>query len=127
MRKLLLACALGLSLSACATVSAVVGASITQGQVDGARSTYDGGFLAGLHRYALLPKCLSGQTFLQNQCHSAPALKTLRGYDRAAGQGFNSVQANLDAGNNSAALAAWTVLQNTIASANSALASAQAQ
>ncbi len=121
--------ALALSLGGCVTASdlkSIVTFQVSQSQIDGARSAYDGGFLAGLHRYALLPKCSPSQTFLKNQCHNAGTLKTLRNYDKAVAQDFASVQANLDSGNTTALSAAWSVLQNAISAANTQLNQAQA-
>lgn len=125
MKKLLLIGALALSLGACATTQAIVGATITQGQVDAAWTSYDGTFLAGLRRYALLPKCAPAQTFLKNQCHDAAMLKQLRLYDREVGNDFNLVQANLDAGNNNALVNSWTVLNSAIDLANTTLTQAR--
>lgn len=111
--------AAGFALGGCSTIQAVTGATVTQSQVDSARNGYDGGYLAALHRYALLPRCMSGQTFLVDQCHDAATLKKARAVDKAVQADFNSVQANLDAGNNSALVSAWSVLQNAISDANS--------
>lgn len=118
MKRLFLAVALALSLGACSTVQAITGATITQAQVDAARNGYDGGFLAGLHRYALLPRCKTGQTLAHDQCHDAATLKKLRAVDHVIEQDFASVQANLDAGNTSALMNAWAILTNAIQSAD---------
>jgi hypothetical protein len=127
MKKIFLVLALASSLGGCAAVQkveAVAGLTITQNQVDGARSAYDGGFLAGLRRYAITPKCLAGQTFLKNQCHDPATLRKLRAADQVVAQDFDSVQANLDAGDNTALVNAWSILTNAINSANTTLAQA---
>lgn len=118
MKRFLAVALVALALGACSTLKAVTGATVTQTQVDVTRSAYNGGFLAGLHRYALLPRCLAGQTFLKNQCHDASALKKLRAVDKVVEQNFGAVQFNLNTGNDSALLNSWTVLNNTISSAN---------
>lgn len=118
MKRFLVVALVALSLGACSTIKAVTGATVTQTQVDVTRSAYNGGFLAGLHRYALLPRCLAGQTFLRNQCHDPATLRKLRAVDKTVEQNFGAVQANISVGNDSALLNSWTVLNNTITSAN---------
>lgn len=113
------AVAASIALGGCATVQAITGATVTQSQVDAARNTYDGGYLASLHRYALLPRCAAGQTFLKNQCHDPSTLKKLRAVDKVVAKDFDSVQANLDVGNASALSNSWSVLQNAVSDANS--------
>lgn len=121
MQKTVLALCVATALAGCSTLNAITGATITQSQVDAARNAYDGTYLASLHRYALLPKCKTGQTFLNNQCHDAGLLKTLRAADQAVGADFNAVQSNLDSGNTNALSNSWSVLQNAISSAKSLL------
>lgn len=117
----ILVLAFALVLPACtelqSKLAAVSGFSVTQEQVDTARSGYDGAFLAPLRRYALLRRCNPGQDFLHNECHDAATLKKLRVIDVKIANDFNDVQVLMRSGNAPALQAAWAVLSNAIGDA----------
>ncbi len=124
--RLFLTLAAALFLANCSAAAqrleAITGATITQSQVDTARNGYDAAVLAPLHRYALLPKCKAGQTFLVNNCHDAAWLKQIRGVDRTVGRDFDSVQALMKDGNVSALQTAWSILTDAITTAKTQVA-----
>lgn len=112
-----------LSLGGCATqlgtlsntISAVQNFTITQGQVDSARSSYDGFVLAPLHKYALLPRCKTGQTLtLNNPCHDRKLLKQISKVDEQVDKAFVDTQNNITSGDNKGAVAAYTSLTGLI-------------
>jgi hypothetical protein len=126
MKKLLII-ATALLLTGCATqfgeriskiteaVSAVANFSVTQGQVDTARTSYDGLVIAPLRRYASLPRCKFNQSFsINNPCHDRKLLKQLRETDKLVETNFNKVQASIDAGDNSGAVSAYNLLIGAI-------------
>lgn len=109
-----------LSVGACAQlpkIQAIAGGTVTQSQVDGVRSGYDGAFLAPLRRYALLPKCTQGQRPFVDNCHDAETLKRLRSVDAGVAKDFNDIQSAMSGGSVSAMQVAWTTLNNAVASA----------
>jgi len=115
---------LALTLSGCATqfgtriadtISAVSNFSVTQGQLDTARLTYNGAVLAPLRRYALLPRCKTGQSISINlPCHDRALLKKLRSTDKIIAAGFYDTQIKIDIGDNSGAVLAYDTLMTTI-------------
>lgn len=123
MRKILIIIA-ALGLAGCGTqfgsrisdaISAVQNFSVTQGQVDAARNSYDGFVLAPMRKYALLPRCRTGQTLtLNNPCHDRKLLKKMRETDAVVSKSFDDTQAAIDTGNNSGAVAAYNSLTNAI-------------
>ncbi len=119
MKKTILVLCLLLAGCANQKLTAVTTATVTQDQVDAARSGYNGAFLAPLHRYALLPKCLSGQDFIHDNCHDAASLIKLRSVDKQVAQDFADLQALMRSGNVNAISAAWTILNNAISGAKS--------
>lgn len=127
MKKILIIL-MAISLAGCAgpnpftVISAASGYTITQNELDGARNSYDGTFLATLKSYAVLPRCLKGTGFsLTNRCHDRTLLKKMRNADSAVATAFNSTQDQLTSGNNSGALAAYMTLQTAIAAAKKIL------
>lgn len=121
MRRIAVAIVLALSLSGCATTQAIFGFNVTQGQLDAARSSYDALFLTPAAHYRLLPLCQAGQTFLKNQCRLSWLTKKLQLADKEVEKGFNDVQAMIASGNSSGAVAAFKVLNVSIATAQSLL------
>lgn len=123
MKKVLIIIA-ALSLTGCATqfgqkVSSVISAAqnfeVTQGQVDSARSTYDGFVLAPLNKYADLPRCKTGQKLtLANPCHDRNLLKQLRGVDKDVDKTIIDTQNRITSGDNKGAVAAYQTLMSTI-------------
>lgn len=113
--------AFGVVLSGCAgtklgdMIEAVQGYTITQGQLDAARTTYDGTVLAPLHRYAVLPRCGPGKSFsISAPCHDKAMLKKLGDADIVAGKAFSDTQDMITSGNSSGSVAAWKSLQIAI-------------
>lgn len=117
MNKILAICVLGLALAGggCSTLQAVGGFAITQNQLDGAESTYDGTSLASMDKYAALVACKSGQSFtLQVPCHDKAILKQWRDADKSVATAFSNTQDMITSGNNSGAVAAWDTLQTAL-------------
>lgn len=105
------------------TVAAVANFTVTQGQVDTARASYDGAVLAPLRRYALLPRCKTGQTIsINNPCHDRKLLKQLRETDKLVEKRFIETQMSIDTGDNKGAVAAYDLLMGTIEIAKSLIA-----
>jgi len=122
MKKLLVIIVTTLTLSGCATfdkintaVSAAQNFTITQGQVDSARNSYDGLVLAPLRKYALLPRCKTGQTLtLNNPCHDRKLLKQIREVDKQVEEAFNNTQRRITSGDDKGAVAAYNILMDAI-------------
>ncbi len=122
--KKIIAVFLALSLAGCATgfgeritdtISAVSHFTVTQGQVDTARASYDGTALASLRRYALLPRCKTGQTIsISVPCHDRRLLKTWRNADSKVALGFAETQAAINSGDNTGAVLAYDILKAAI-------------
>lgn len=101
-------------------IAAINNFAVTQSQLDGATATYNGTSLAALHRYALLPRCAVGAKFtLSTPCHDPAILKKWSQADLDVDAGFTKTQAQITAGNNSGAVAAWTLLQTALSTAAS--------
>jgi hypothetical protein len=123
MKKILILFA-ALSLSGCATqfgeriteaISAVQHFTITQGQLDTARTAYDGAVLAPMRRYAMLPYCKRGQIFSINvPCHDRGLLSKIRNADRVVEKGFAETQAKITSGDNTGAVLAYDTLKFNI-------------
>lgn len=97
------------------TISAVSNFSVTQGQVDTARTSYDGIVLASLKRYASLPRCKTGQTIsISIPCHDRNLLKQLRLADKSVDVAFDDTQAKIDSGDNKGAVLAYSLLISAI-------------
>lgn len=124
MKKILVVIVLGLTLAGCATqfgerISTVISAAqnfeITQGQLDSARSTYDGFVLALLNRYASLVRCKRGQVFsLNNPCHDRGLLKQIRAEDKIIAAAFIDTQNRITSGDNKGAVVAYKALMTAI-------------
>lgn len=124
MRKIFLIAAttLSLALGGCSTIqkletaySAAQNFTVTQGQVDSARNSYDGLVLAPLHKYALLPRCKTGQTLsINNPCHDRKLLKQIREVDKQVEIAFNRTQTIIISGDNQGAVAAYNTLIDAI-------------
>ncbi len=126
MNRLIIAFAFAFTVASCAgtlqKIEAVTGFTVTQNQLDEARNGYDAAVLAPMRRYALLPRCKTGQTFLANNCHDAAWLKQMRGVDQTVARDFDSVQALMKAGNVSALQSAWAILTDIISTAKTQVA-----
>ena len=113
-----------LSLTGCATnpiekigtaISAAQNFKITQGQLDSARSSYNGFVLAPLRKYASLPRCKTGESLtLNNPCHDRKLLKQIREVDKRVEVAFSDTQSRIISGDNSGAVAAYNSLSNLI-------------
>lgn len=118
-----------LSLTGCSTqfgeriatvISAAQNFTITQGQVDSARNTYDGFVLAPLNKYASLPRCKTGQKLtLNDPCHDRKLLKQIRSVDNDIDKAFRDTQVRVDTGDNKGAVAAYQTLMSSIELAKS--------
>lgn len=105
------------------TISAVANFSVTQGQIDTARTSYDGVVLVSLRRYALLPRCKTGQTISINvPCHDRNLLKQLRLADKSVELSFKDTQAKIDSGDNKGAAIAYSLLTSAIDTAKALIA-----
>lgn len=122
MKKILIVIA-ALSLAGCSTqfnrvtdtIAAVSHFSVTQGQLDTARTAYDGAVLAPMRRYAMLPRCKTGQTLSINvPCHDRLLLKRIREADKQVEKGFAETQLAIDTGDNTGAVLAYDILSVTI-------------
>jgi hypothetical protein len=136
MRQLNIAAALVLaafSLAGCAAfdniksaLSAAGNFTVTQKQVDAARSGYDGAVLVPLDKYASFPRCAPGKPIsISNLCHDAPLLKQIRASDKVVAAAFDRTQDLITSGNNDGATAAWSSLQTAIDSAKQLIAIAK--
>lgn len=131
MKKIILLSA-ALLLTGCATqfgerissvVSAVTNFGITQGQLDTARSSYDGLVLAPFKRYASLPRCKTSQTIsISVPCHDRSLLKQLRIADNSVAVAFTDTQAKIDSGDNKGAALAYDLLMSAIDTAKTLIA-----
>lgn len=124
--RFIIALVLAINVAGCSAAAqrleAITGATITQDQVDTARNGYDAAVLAPMRRYALLPKCKAGQTFLVNNCHDAAWLKQMRNIDQTVARDFDSVQALMKDGNAPALQTAWAILTDAISTAKTQVA-----
>jgi len=130
--KKLIVIALAFSLAGCATgsltkiqdtIAAVANFTVTQGQVDTARASYDGAVLASLRRYALLPRCKRGQTIsISVPCHDRLMLVKLRNADKIVAAGFKDTQLKINIGDNSGAVLAYDTLMIAIDTAKALIA-----
>lgn len=129
MKKILPVMVLAISLGGCATISNIqstlsvaTGFSIDQNKVDATRETYVA-FLKGVAQYGAYPKCLSGQNFFTNGCHDAPTLKKLQGVKNSVRDGLADVQAKLNSGDSTGALAAFNTAKTALTTGQGILAS----
>ena len=110
------------------TLGAVNSLTITQGQIDAARTSYIGLFLTPAAHYRCVsfnadktcnprPICAADQTFLQDQCATRAAILKIQGTAKTLGTALDSLQAQFDAGNNTGLYAAYTALQAGITAA----------
>lgn len=116
--------AVALSLGACTNnpfkdigtvVAAAQNFTVTQGQVDAARNSYNGFVLAPLVKYARLPRCKTGQTLtLNDPCHDRKLLKQIREVDKRVAIAFTDTQNRIISGDNKGAAAAYNSLMNLI-------------
>jgi len=123
MKKIVFILAIALSIGGCAkemqnlssAISAAQNFKITQGQVDTARNSYDGFVLAPLHRYALLPRCKTGQSLtLNNPCHDRKLLRQIREVDRKVEDAFITTQNRITSGDDKGAVLAYNSLMSLI-------------
>lgn len=115
--KRLIPLLLVLSLGGCVATQAVFGFTITQNQLDVARSSYDAVVLAPAARYRQLRLCAKNETFIINQCRTHSLAATLQAADKDVAVGFAQVQSNITSGNNSGAVAAMQTLNIAISTA----------
>lgn len=126
MKKVIIAL-LAISLAGCSTpfgerlqtigtaISAAQHLTITQGQVDSARNSYDGFVLAPLRKYAQLARCKTGQTLtLSNPCHDRKLLKQIRKVDESVEKAFIDTQYRITSGDGAGAVTAYSSLTNLI-------------
>lgn len=109
------------------TIDAVNGLIITQGQIDGARSSYIALFLtpAAHYRCASIdggkctPRqiCRAGQSFLRDQCATRDAITKIQSTTVALSKGLGDLQAQFNAGNNTGIYAAYSAVQTAITAA----------
>lgn len=122
MKKLIAVIVVALSLTGCATIdkvqtaiSAAQNFEVTQGQVDAARSSYNGFVLAPLVKYARLPRCKTGEKLtLNNPCHDRKLLKQIREVDKQVEKGFADTQNRIISGDNKGAVAAYNSVLNLV-------------
>lgn len=89
--------------------------TVTQGQVDAARNSYNGFVLAPLVKYARLPRCKTGEKLtLQNPCHDRVLLKQIREVDKKVSWAFTDTQNRIISGDNKGAAAAYSSLMNLV-------------
>lgn len=130
MKKIIAIVIVAFALAGCATmekvgtvISAAQNFQITQGQVDSARNSYDGFVLGPLRKYALLPRCKTGQTLtLNNPCHDRKLLKQIRTVDIQVEKAFLDTQNSITSGDSKGAVAAYTTLKGLIDIAKSLIA-----
>lgn len=123
MKKLFIILALSLNVASCTTFrqietafSAAQKFEVTQGQVDSARNTYDGFVLGPLHKYAVLPRCKTGQVLtMNNPCHDRKLLKQIREVDTQVEIAFANTQRRITSGDTNGAVAAYNILMDAIA------------
>jgi len=123
MKKILILLTLALALGGCAkemqtlsnTISAAQNFKVTQGQVDAARNSYNGFVLGPTHKYALLPRCKTGEKLtLNNPCHDRKLLKQIRNVDMQIEKAFIDTQNRIISGDDKGAVAAYNTLMNLI-------------
>lgn len=108
-------CATGFGTRIGEVFSAAQKFTVTQGQVDTARNSYDGAVLAPLNKYAELPRCKTGQKLTLNiPCHDKVLLKKIRTVDSDVDAAFKKTQNSITSGDNTGAVAAYTVLMTAI-------------
>jgi len=133
LRGLALAALACFALAGCVTdgvgtvLGAAAGVTITQGQIDAARSSYIGLYLTPAAHYRCSditdgkctprPICQAGQTFLVDQCATKDAVTKIQGTTKVLSKAINDLQAQFDAGNNTGLYAAYTALQAGITAA----------
>lgn len=122
MKKLALIAALALSLAGCAATNAALGFTVTQTELDAARNSYDGLFLAPAAHYRSLPLCLSSQTLVRNQCRDHAITVKLQAADADVAAQFDVVQAMISSGNNTGIVGAYNTLQIAVKTAESLIA-----
>lgn len=105
------------------TISAVAKFSITQGQLDTARASYNAAVLAPLRRYALLPRCKTGQSIsISNPCHDRWMLKKIRNADKNVENAFADTQLRISNGDATGAVLAYDILTAAIDTAKKLIA-----
>lgn len=123
MKKIIALALVALALGGCAkemqklsdTISAAQQFKITQGQVDAARSSYNGFVLAPMRRYSQLVRCKTGQSLtLNNPCHDRKLLKQWRAVDIKVDKAFTDTQNRITSGDDQGAVAAYNSLMNLI-------------
>lgn len=119
-RAILAAAAIACALAGCSTLATLSGASITQNEVDVARTGYDGAFLTPAARYRQLGYCATG-TFatVAKPCASRTVVAQLQAADQTVEGAFNAVQAQIVSGNTTGITAAYSALTTAIAAAES--------
>lgn len=122
-------CLFAVCLAACgagSTLGALSGFTVTQSQLDAARSSYDAVVLAPAANYRALGYCATGTSAtLQKPCADRAIVAKFVAIDKAVAADMNSVQAQITAGANTGVMAAWSDLQTQIAAAKAIVAQFQ--
>ena len=117
MRKLLLLGTAAFALAGCLQTT------ITQGQIDTARASYNAAFLAPAAHYRHLGYCRTGTNWtLAKPCADRTTVATLRATDARLHAAFNTLQTEVTAGGGSTAVSDFTILQSLIDNARALIA-----
>ena len=114
--------ALALALGGCSTISnafkVAQGVTITQNEVDGARSGYDALFLVPLATYRNLGFCAAGaKATVAKPCADRGIVNKLAASDAIVKVEFDTVQHMIDTGDNTGMSAAYEALLSSIQAA----------
>jgi hypothetical protein len=121
MRRIFIGLALAGAVAGCATTGTI---SVTQNDIDAARSAYDAAFLAPAAAYRGLPLCASGQaSALANPCASAATIEKLQAADQQVEQAFDAVQSLVSSGGGDNLVADYQALTQSVAAAEDLLSS----
>lgn len=105
-------------LSSCAALQTANSFTVSQNNVDAARSAYTGAFLTPVAAYRSLGICPAGTTFtLSKPCADRAVMTKLQAATVAVRNAFDATQAQIDSGNASGITAAYTFLQTQITAA----------
>ena len=116
MRKFF-ALAVALALGGCLTTT------VTQGQLDTVRASYDAAFLTPAAHYRQLGYCRAGTNWtLAKPCADRATVAKLLATDARLHATFNTLQAEVTAGGGAAAVSDFTILQALITNARALIA-----
>jgi hypothetical protein len=92
--------------------------NVSQQNVDAARAAYDAAFLTPAAHYRQLGYCASGTVAtLAKPCADRAIVAKLRAEDQAVQAAINDLQAQINSGNTTGAMAAFQLLQTAIQTA----------